>query len=242
MENENVNAADNNVEVAAPQEQHEEFTDTSQTPNGADNTEIKETKRVSERINKIKADYEKQLNERNAEIKKFQALESAIRSGGYEGNSIEDLTNGILASVEGVSVEEIIKRKSKQNADLREAIENAPEVIEAKRLLEEAQLQKDLNAIKAVYPDISANSPLELGDRFVELMATGAIDALTAYRVVKAEEEAVKKEVPKSMGSVNNASATEKDFYTPEEVDSLPKSAYDDPKIFKTIRKSMLKW
>ena len=46
-----------------------------------------------------------------------------------------------------------------------------------------------------------------------------------------------------SPGSMKNSdSKVEKDIFTSEEVDNLSPDVYDDPKMLKKIRKSMLAW
>ena len=51
------------------------------------------------------------------------------------------------------------------------------------------------------------------------------------------------KPAPEKIGSLKNGSTqSEKEYYTPEEVDKLTDKELSDPKIFERVRKSMLKW
>jgi hypothetical protein len=60
-------------------------------------------------------------------------------------------------------------------------------------------------------------------------------------RFTKAKEPA--KTQPASTGSVkDNSGITEKEYYSPEEVDKLTSAQLDNPKIWEAVRKSMTKW
>lgn len=75
-------------------------------------------------------------------------------------------------------------------------------------------------------------------------VSTPISEIYDVYQKMNNEKEVIKKEKPASPGSVKDTKVQkEKDFYTPEEVDSLTESDYDkNPKLIDIVKKSMLKW
>lgn len=200
------------------------------------------TKQYSDRINKIRSESDAKIDQLTREIEDYKALTSALKQNGYKSDNVKELLYEIKAEAEGKTIEEIKKADEEQALQFEQMIKQRPEIIKAEEIIKQQQLNNDLNAIKAVHPEVTATSPLELGDVFLRLMATGTVDALTAYEAQIAFENRGKKEAPKSIGDIKSTAGVEKDFYTPEEVDNLPDEAYNDPKIFEKIRKSMTKW
>lgn len=200
------------------------------------------TKEYSDRINKIRNEAAQKTETLNNELAKYKNLEKVLKDSGYKGNNAQELAYEIMAQNEGISIEEARRAEQLKQAEQRRLINESPEVIKAKEIIKQAALDNDLKMIKQAYPDVDVQSPLELGETFISLMATGRIDALTAYEAQLAMENRNKKPVPPSTGDIKTTGSAEKDYFTSAEVDKLPESAYDDPKIMKKIRASMLRW
>ena len=98
----------------------------------------------------------------------------------------------------------------------------------------------DLEAVKKAFPDVVAKDVKELGEQFAALRANG-VDAVVAYAAIKQAQGATKPKTPPSIGSVNNATARVKDFYTPAEVDAFTEADYKDPVKCAAARKSFTK-
>lgn len=131
--------------------------------------------------------------------------------------------------------EELSSYKSQIGKDSEE-LESLRE-FKNKRLIED-----DIALIKKEYPEFEI-SPNNLPEDYIRIMATGAVDALTAAEIILARRKKAALNAPAPIGAVNEVSDREKDFYTPEEVDRLTKEDFKkDPKLLKRIQRSMTKW
>lgn len=118
-----------------------------------------------------------------------------------------------------------------------------PEILQARRILQDARMAADLAAVQQAHPQVTAKNCRELGSRFFALMATGVLDPVTAYEAVVAyEKRHAAPEMPPVIGAVAGGSGGEKEFYTPEEVDRLSGSQLRDQKVLRRIIRSMTKW
>lgn len=177
---------------------------------------------------------EKELNTLKNTNKK---LMDALNSLGYEGSET-DIMDKLSAERAGLSVDEYRTKEREHN----ERILKDPRVVEAQKVLRERQFEKDLNAIKEAYPDVTAKSVLELGDVYLNIMRTGGASPVDAYAAQLAFNEREKAKVPPEIGAVNTTTPAKKDFYTPEEVDKLTSKDLDDPDVMDIVLKSMKKW
>ena len=98
---------------------------------------------------------------------------------------------------------------------------------------------KDLAAIKKAFPDEKAKHISELGDEFMAMMASGKVSAVAAYRAIR-EQRQIDHPAPKSMGDVGGSGGTEKEYYTPDEVQRM--SPAEVRKNYEKIRRSMTRW
>lgn len=114
------------------------------------------------------------------------------------------------------------------------------EIAELRAFKAQSTFERDLSAIKKAYPDLTAKSIEDLGDQFVQIMASSRLDPVTAYEVVRAQEERNKITPPPEIGKVNQNSAANKEYYTPEEVKSM--SQEEVHKNWEKIEKSRKKW
>lgn len=185
----------------------------------------------------------RQLEAERKEKARLESLVNGFKSGlkpqGYDGND-EDIVAKLNAEAQGVSVDEYKTQMRKAEAERSREAELKAKLDEYERKEQERQLTDDLNAIKKAFPDVKAASVWELGDKYIALMRTGEVDALTAYRAIR---EAEAKPAPPSIGSVKSTPVqAEKEFYTSEEVDQLTPKQLDDPKIMQKVMASMTKW
>lgn len=104
----------------------------------------------------------------------------------------------------------------------------------------QSAFEKDLSAIKTAYPEIQAKSIDELGTEYMRIMATGALDAVTAYEIVRAKEAKQRKAAPPDPGKVNASSKADKNFFTREEVRGMTQEEVS--KNWSKIEKSRAKW
>lgn len=236
------------VEVAEPQ-----FTDSAKETKPEKVDTKAETKAMSDRINQIRAEHSKILEAKDNEIRGLSKIADALRQNGFKGDTSEDLLYDFMSSVEGISSEEIRNRetlKAQQEVELerqrREQILNDPEIkglLEAGRNAQfENQARKDLDEIKAKYPELQATSVFDLGDEFIDLRAKG-IDPVKAYRLSLMEKEDAQKSVPPTTGSFTKSETEDKEYYSPEEANRFTVDDYmKNPKLLEKVTKSMPKW
>jgi len=212
-------------EVANPQ------TETEQTPE--ENSKFAEFRRAKEQ-----AEREAQL-----ERERTNSFIQKLNEYGFQGKSPDEIQAEIEASKQGIELDEYLSKQQIEKKKLDDLIQNDPRILEAEKLKQQIALESDLKYVREAYPDIQAKSVFELGDKFIELMKTGQVDAVTAYEVQLRFNEKNTKTLPPKIGAVDEKVTTEKDFYTSEEVDRLTDKDYDkDPTLFKKVRDSMLKW
>lgn len=249
-------------ETTATEETTYEFTDTDMTDaqgeetqteeaptspdGGADNAaKVKDpTKAYSERLNKERARIEEETS------KKYERLMKAMQSIGVQGNSPEEIAIQLEAEAAGISVDEYKRQEEQRQHELENYIKNSPEVAEKDQLIEELEslvrrqiFREDIAKLKTVYPDLKAESVEDLGDVYLAAMQIKGADVVAAYAAQLAYNESLKSRVPKSTGDVKASPVSaERDYFTSEQVDRLPKSAYDDPKIMAKIAYSMTQW
>lgn len=197
------------------------------------------------------AEQRRAASEAKAEADKAKAaaarLQSVLNRYGYQG-SPEEIADQVEAQEQKISVEQLRAVREQEAKRIREAAMNDPEfkkLKEERDALYEMQLDQirkgDLEKVKKAFPDVSAKDVKELGEQFASLRANG-IDAVVAYAAIKQAEGATKPKTPPSIGSVNNATARVKDFYSPEEADTLSEAQLNDPNVWAALRKSMTKW
>lgn len=109
-----------------------------------------------------------------------------------------------------------------------------------RQLLSYRQL-RDFEEIRAHDPAVTARCIDDLGAEYIKLRCAG-VGNLTAYEAVKRARESGRKETPPDTGAVGRDISTEKEYYSPEEVDRLSGRELDDPKIMERVMKSMTKW
>ncbi len=131
-------------------------------------------------------------------------------------------------------------------SQLKENESKAKEESEELESLREYRRQRviddDIALIKKEYPELDLKRDA-LPEEFIRIMATGAVDALTAAKIILAQREKEAKRPPEDIGPMSNAEFKDKEFYSPAEVDRLTREDFKrDPKLLKRIQKSMTKW
>ncbi len=226
-------------------------------PNTAEQTEktpsdaVTTTKAFSRRLNELS---ERKANEAREALRKeyagHDALLKALNESGYEG-SAEEVAARLASEANEKKQNANSPTDNKETTDGKESrqapdlsdIQKHPAMRWAREIIDERTFESDLAAIKAVYPDVAQKSVWELGDVYLRLMLSGAVDAVTAYEAQLASDTRNARTAPPSTGSAGaGGMKPEKEFYTPEEVDRLSRTDYDNPRIMERVRRSMTKW
>lgn len=98
---------------------------------------------------------------------------------------------------------------------------------------------QDLAAIRKIYPDEKAKNVTELGNEFMAMMATGQVDAVSAYEAVRAKRQRTAPKPP-STGKIQAGAAGQGAYYTREQVEAMSDEQIE--KNFDDIRRSMATW
>ena len=127
-----------------------------------------------------------------------------------------------------IEAENEIARLQQENEEMQEEIASR----EAERMMAE-----DLKAIQAIDPNIQSLD--DLGEDFLNYIASGQLTGVEAYFAAKAKQDAERIVPPEPAGKVTPGSDA-KDFFTREEVEAMSQKEVSEN--FDTIRRSMSQW
>jgi hypothetical protein len=158
------------------------------------------TKRVSDRINAIRAENDAKLNE----------LQSRL----------DDANRQLLtyrANEEGITVEELVMRDKMEEENFRNALHNDPEFIALQQRDFERQKAEVLTQLQDSFPKDGIQDLDALPAVFFRQLQAG-VDPVTAYRASVAEAQ---KATPPSTGSVKSQGETTKGNLTEADMESM---------------------
>lgn len=179
------------------------------------------TKRMSERVNAIRA---KEVEPLRAQISE---LESRMKSAELERDALKS----------GKTVDELQSELDEQERSARELIDKDPEVQALRGQVMEAQKSELLRTLKDAFPDDTITS-LEKLDKTIFQLMVGGVDPVTAYRFVRDSSEKPKK--PSSGSSKSDGPVIKKDFYSREEVEAM--TTEEVKKNYDAVVASTKKW
>lgn len=185
---------------------------------------------------------EKQAQERAK--KEQQKLVEAFNAVGIQGSNPQEIILQLRAQQNGTTLDEERKLDAQRQEALQQAIDQSPDMLLAKQIVQKQKFDSDLQAIKAAYPDVEAREVGELGSVYIDLMAAAerggiSIDPVVAYEAQLAHDRRTTKPTPPSTGSARGDAGVEKEYYTSEELDRLTAKQLDDPVIFEKAFRSM---
>ena len=130
-------------------------------------------------------------------------------------------------------------RANAREEQLRQEVLNHPLVKEAITLLEEQRFQKDLDRVRAAYPELTAKSPEDVGEIYCRLMASGQVDPVVAYEAQAAANRR-RDPIPENMVSAKSAGGAAL-YYSSQELDRLTEQDLKDPDVFRKAIASLSK-
>lgn len=163
--------------------------------------------------------------------KRETAIRAKAMAAGVEPDQAVQMMGGLMDS---------LRETDPEYQRLREQAEASSQELAALRQEEYARvLDRDLRAIKRAYPDEKAKSVSELGEEFLHIMASGQVDAVSAYEAVRAHRSRMEPKPP-STGAIGGAASRKDGYYTKDEVAAMtPKQVHEH---YDDIRKSMARW
>lgn len=126
-----------------------------------------------------------------------------------------------------------------REAHLRAQLLSHPLVKEAVGLIEETRFKQDLEQVRTVYPNLTAKSPMEVGEIYCRLMASGHVDPVVAYEAQAAADRRANP-IPENMVSAKSAGGAAL-YYSSRELDRLTEQDLKDPAIFQKALASLSK-
>lgn len=225
-ENEGLDESAENQEVAEP-ENSENPTEESEEPSGrteADAAFAEMRRRIQE------------LEQNNSELARRNGEMHGALSRYFEGEDDEELIINANAYAEEVDPDVYREEYERgreledlraQNAELQEMLTDA----EVNRLMQEG-----LREVQEIDPNIQSLD--ELGDVFVNCIASGLFDTKQAYYAALAYNNNEKVLAPDAIGKVADTKS-ERDYFTSEELDALTPEELDDDEIWAKAMRSM---
>lgn len=160
--------------------------------------------------------------------KQNAAIMAQAQKAGVEPETAQKLVDGVRDTIR------------QTDPEYRRMVQQAEEVRQQQaREMQQQVFAQDMAAIRKMYPDEKAKSVTELGDEYMALMATGQVDAVTAYEAVRAKRNRTAPKPP-STGKIHSGAAKQGAFYTKEQVEAMTDRQIEEN--YEDIRRSMAQW
>lgn len=191
---------------------------------------------------------QRQLDEARREREKVDG--ALTKHFGATGDSITDKVDALAAKALNISVDELRARDAIEAQKNKERVKQDPEYVAVTKERDELRTRfaellyaQDLAAIKAAFPDETAETVDDLGEDF-RMLRVKKGDPIKAYKMVRAARDVVEPEPkpePPAMGAVGEQSTPEPEFYSADELARLDKNPklLDDPKTLAKAIKSL---
>jgi len=167
-----------------------------------------------------------------------EMLAKTFQNFGFNGTP-EEIIDQANAHYLQKPIEEVRQQRITQEQQQSQEMQRQAELDFYKSKEIERLMNDDLQRIQKLDPTIKSLN--DLGDGYFNLIKAG-VDAEMAFNVIQQKKQRETKIPPTEIGKVNSKSKSEKDYYSPEEVDKLSTKELDDPKVWEKVRNSMTKW
>lgn len=160
--------------------------------------------------------------------KQNAAIAAQAQKAGVEPEAAQRLVDSMRDTIRQTDPE--FRRMAQENQAVRR---------QQAEVMQQQIFAQDLAAIRKMYPDEKAKNVTELGDEFMAMMATGQVDAVSAYEAVRAKRQRTAPKPP-STGKIQAGAAGQGAYYTREQVEAMSDEQIE--KNFDDIRRSMATW
>lgn len=160
--------------------------------------------------------------------KQNAAIAAQAQKAGVEPEAAQRLVDSMRDTIRQTDPE--FRRMAQENQAVRRQQAEA---------MQQQVFAQDLAAIRKMYPDEKAKNVTELGDEFMAMMATGQVDAVSAYEAVRAKRQRTAPKPP-STGKIQAGAAGQGAYYTREQVEAMSDEQIE--RNFDDIRRSMATW
>lgn len=160
--------------------------------------------------------------------KQNAAIAAQAQKAGVEPEAAQRLVDSMRDTIRQTDPE--FRRMAQENQAVRR---------QQAEVMQQQIFAQDLAAIRKMYPDEKAKNVTELGDEFMAMMATGQVDAVSAYEAVRAKRQRTAPKPP-STGKIQAGAAGQGAYYTREQVEAMSDEQIE--RNFDDIRRSMATW
>lgn len=160
--------------------------------------------------------------------KQNAAIAAQAQKAGVEPEAAQRLVDSMRDTIRQTDPE--FRRMAQENQEVRR---------QQAEVMQQQVFAQDLAAIRKMYPDEKAKNVTELGDEFMAMMATGQVDAVSAYEAVRAKRQRTAPKPP-STGKIQAGAAGQGAYYTREQVEAMSDEQIE--RNFDDIRRSMATW
>ena len=160
--------------------------------------------------------------------KQNAAIAAQAQKAGVEPEAAQRLVDSMRDTIRQTDPE--FRRMAQENQEVRR---------QQAEVMQQQIFAQDLAAIRKMYPDEKAKNVTELGDEFMAMMATGQVDAVSAYEAVRAKRQRTAPKPP-STGKIQAGAAGQGAYYTREQVEAMSDEQIE--RNFDDIRRSMATW
>lgn len=160
--------------------------------------------------------------------KQNAAIAAQAQKAGVEPEKAQQLVDSMRDTIRQTDPE--FRRMAQENQAVRR---------HQAEVMQQQIFAQDMAAIRKIYPDEKAKNVTELGDEFMAMMATGQVDAVSAYEAVRAKRQRTAPKPP-STGKIQAGAAGQGAYYTREQVNAMSDEQIE--RNFDDIRRSMATW
>ncbi len=182
--------------------------------------------------------YAKMRREIEQTKKQSELLAKTMQQFGFKGTP-EEIADQANAHYLQKPIEEVRQQRLQTEKLQQEETKRQTELDFYKNKEIERLMADDLQRIKKLDPTVKSLD--DLGEDYFNLIQAG-VDAEIAFSVYQQKKQRETKIPPAEIGKVNATNSTEKDYYSPGEVDKMSAKELDNPKIWEKVRQSMTKW
>lgn len=226
------------VETVEVAEQPIEETEIATIEDNKPSVETQEVAAPAERNFEKDSAFAKLRREAEQAKREKELLAKTFEQFGFKGTP-EEIIDQANAHYQQKPIEEVRQERIRQEQMQSEEAKRQAELEYYRNKEIERIMQDDLKRIQSIDPTIKSLE--ELGNDYFKLIESG-LDAEIAFNAVQAKKQRETKIAPTEIGKVNAQSKTEKEYYSPAEVDKLTEKELSDPKIWERVRNSMTKW
>jgi hypothetical protein len=178
-------------EVATPKQSKEENAKYAAARREAE-SERKEAERRAAELEEKTKQMQKQLD----------SLVNATKLYGYEG-SPEEISDQLIASQREITPEEVKREREQREKEIESIVNSHPAVLQAQTLAMQVALEKELQEIQKINPEIRSLNDLQGNPEFDELVIKNGVSLSKAYKLTYKQPTLPKENTKEHLTGIN---------------------------------------